>query len=77
MGDNEPAIILRKGEYIKPAIWFTVENVQQAYKELKGKGIHFLSEPFKIPTGFNIEFDDPFGNKLGITDYRKMPQSGG
>lgn len=77
VGDNEPAIILRTGENVKPAIWFTVDNVQQAYKELKEKGIEFLSEPFEIHTGFSVEFNDPFGNKLGITDYTKIPQSGG
>jgi predicted enzyme related to lactoylglutathione lyase len=77
VGDNEPAIILRKDENVKPAIWFTVDNVQQVYKELKEKGIQFLTEPFEIHTGFSVEFNDPFGNKLGITDYTKMPQSSG
>jgi len=75
VGDNEPAIILRKGENVKPAIWFTVDNVEQAYKVLKEKGIQFLSEPFEIPTGISVEFNDPFGNKLGLTDYTKLPQS--
>lgn len=75
VGDNEPAIILRKDENVKPAIWFTVDNVQQAYKVLKEKGIQFLSEPFEIPTGSSVEFNDPFGNKLGLTDYTKLPQS--
>ena len=73
VGENEPAIILRKGENITPAIWFTVENVLQVYNELKEKGIRFLSEPFEIHTGYSVEFIDPFGNKLGITDYSKMP----
>lgn len=75
VGDNEPAIILRKDENVKPAIWFTVDNVQQTYKELKEKGIDFLSEPFEIHTGISVEFNDPFGNKLGLTDYTKMPKS--
>jgi predicted enzyme related to lactoylglutathione lyase len=77
VGDNEPAIILRKDENVKPAIWFTVDNVHQAYKELKEKGIEFLSEPFEIHTGICVEFNDPFGNKLGLTDYTKKTQSGG
>ena len=77
VGDNEPAIILRKGEEVKPAIWFTVDNVQHAYNELKEKGIRFLSEPFEIHTGFSVEFIDPFGNKLGLTDYTKTIPDGG
>ena len=31
----------------------------------------FLSEPFKIGTGNAVEFEDPFGNRLGVTDYIK------
>ena len=30
-------------------------------------GIKFLSEPFKIGTGNAVEFEDPFGNRLGVT----------
>ncbi|HEX9061200.1 MAG TPA: VOC family protein [Clostridia bacterium] len=74
VGDKEPAIILRdlsKFQNAKPAIWFVVEDVKEEYKRLKAKGITFLSEPFEIKTGFSVEFEDPFGNRLGITDYSK------
>jgi len=30
-----------------------------------------LSEPFKIGTGNAVEFEDPFCDRLGITDYIK------
>nr|WP_294782201.1 VOC family protein [uncultured Flavobacterium sp.] len=73
VGENEPAIIVSTMQNAKPAIWFTVESVQDAYAELKQKGVTFLSEPFEIMTGLSVEFTDPFGNKLGITDYTKMP----
>ena len=73
VGDNEPAIILSKADNVRPAILFTVDDVWQAYKELKQKGVQFLSEPFEIMTGLSIEFVDPFGNKFGLTDYSKMP----
>lgn len=71
VGDNEPAIIVSSLPNAKPAIWFTVDDVRQAYEELKQKGIRFLSEPFEIMTGLSVEFTDPFGNKLGLTDYSK------
>ena len=74
VGDNEPAIILRKADNVKPAILFTVDDVRNACKELKHKGVEFLSEPFEIMTGLCVEFNDPFGNKFGLTDYSKMPQ---
>jgi predicted enzyme related to lactoylglutathione lyase len=73
VGDNEPAIIVSNLQNATPEIWFTVDNVGQAYEALKQKGVEFLSEPFEIMTGFSVEFTDPFGNKLGLTDYSKMP----
>ena len=36
---------------------------------MKENGIKFLSEPFRIRTGYAVEFEDPFGNRFGITDY--------
>lgn len=77
VGDNEPAIIVSSMQNAKPAIWFTVADVRQAYEELKQKGVVFLSEPFEIMTGLSVEFTDPFGNKLGLTDYSKMAHLSG
>lgn len=74
IGNEEPAIILKdknKFQDLKPTIWFEVADVSSLYKTLKEKGINFLSEPFKIGTGNAVEFEDPFGNRLGITDYIK------
>jgi len=72
VGDNEPAIILKdtsKFPETKPTIWFVVDSVQEEYKRLSAKGLKFLSEPFVIHTGMAVEFEDPFGNRLGLTDY--------
>jgi predicted enzyme related to lactoylglutathione lyase len=75
VGDNEPAIILKdtsKFPNAKPTIWFVVEDVNEEYKRLKAKGLSFLSEPFPIHTGMAVEFEDPSGNRLGLTDYSKI-----
>ncbi|WP_026884092.1 VOC family protein [Clostridium akagii] len=75
VGDEEPAIILKdksKFENVKPTIWFVVDDVVKEFERLKDRGITFLSEPFGIRTGISVEFEDPFGNRLGITDYSKV-----
>jgi predicted enzyme related to lactoylglutathione lyase len=72
VGAQEPAIILKdtaRFKNMKPTIWFVVDSVREKYDALKGKGVKFLSDPFQIPTGMAVEFEDPFGNRLGITDY--------
>jgi len=74
VGNEEPAIILKdtkKHHNIKPTIWFTVDDVGSEYRKMLAKGVNFLSEPFKIGTGMSVEFEDEFGNRLGITDYTK------
>jgi len=77
VGEQEPAIILSARPDSKPAIWFVVDDVREVFGRLKAKGVNFLSEPFAIRTGMAAEFEDPFGNRLGITDYAaKMPAPG-
>jgi len=74
VGDEEPAIILKdikKFPEVKPTIWLVVDNGTAEYGELKSKGVNFLTEPFPIGTGTAVEFEDEFGNRLGITDYTK------
>jgi predicted enzyme related to lactoylglutathione lyase len=73
VGDEEPAIILKdisKFPDVKPTIWFEVEDVKETYQQMKVKGVLFLSEPFRVKTGWAVEFTDPSGNRLGITDYK-------
>ena len=77
VGDEDSAIILKDLKVfpeVKPTIWFMVDNVKIEYQRLKGKGVEFLSEPFEIHTGMAVEFEDPDGNRLGITDYSKDPK---
>ena len=74
---QEPAIILKdtkKFPDTKPTIWFVVDDVRLEYKKLKENGVSFLSEPFEIHTGLAAEFEDPFRNRLGITDYSKQKE---
>ena len=77
VGDQEPAIIVKDTKIFpatKPTIWFVVDDVQMEYRKLKEMGVVFMSEPFEIHTGLAVEFDDPFGNRLGITDYSKQKE---
>jgi|SRR5690242_2212803 predicted enzyme related to lactoylglutathione lyase len=78
VGNQEPAIILKdvnKFPDAKATIWFVVDDVKKEYEILKNAGVSFLSEPFQIPTGMAVEFEDPFGNRLGITDYSLVRQN--
>lgn len=67
-------LCLRNHPGTKPSILFEVDDVRAAYAELTARGARFLSEPYEIRTGPAVEFEDPFGNRLGMTDYSKMPE---
>ncbi|MCD6263788.1 VOC family protein [Candidatus Bathyarchaeota archaeon] len=55
----------RKGE---PCVNFLVEDVDEAYKTLRQRGVTFLKEPDDTPWGGRIAlFTDPDGNLLQIT----------
>lgn len=72
VGEEEPAIILKdrsKFPNVKPTIWIEVSDVRVLYNDMKDKGVSFLTEPFKIRTGWAVEFTDPSGNVLGFADY--------
>lgn len=74
IGKEEPAIILKDKAKMPdtiPTIWLEVEDVAAIYEMLKIKGVQFLSAPFRIHTGWAVEFNDPSGNRLGFTDYKK------
>jgi predicted enzyme related to lactoylglutathione lyase len=74
VGNQEPAIILKDSKKFpdtQPTIWFVVDDVRKEYASLRKKGVKFLPEPFEIFTGLAAEFNDPSGNRLGITDYTK------
>ena len=73
IGNDEPALIIKDIKRFpdaKPALWIEVDDVKSEYDRLKAKGLTFHSEPFRIKTGWAVEFDDPSGNRLGITDYK-------
>lgn len=72
IGNEEPAIILKDLSLYPNAqstIWLEVKDVRTIYNQLKQQDILFLSEPFRIKTGWAVEFSDPSGNRLGFTDY--------
>ncbi|RRD40280.1 VOC family protein [Leptotrichia sp. OH3620_COT-345] len=74
IGNEEAAIILKEKNKFpdtKQTIWFIVDNVSEEYEKMKNKNVKLLTPPFPIRTGNAVEFEDPFGNRFGITDYKK------
>lgn len=74
VGDGETAIILKDQHTYPdaaPVILLEVDDVQVLYDSLQQQGIKFTKPPYRIRTGWAAELQDPSGNLIGITDYRK------
>jgi catechol 2,3-dioxygenase-like lactoylglutathione lyase family enzyme len=46
------------------ALFFTVEDCQASYEELKARGVEFQQEPTERPYGTDAGFRDPAGNEF-------------
>jgi len=45
-------------------LFFSTEDVQGTFEELKGRGVEFSQEPTKQPYGIDAGFRDPSGNQI-------------
>jgi predicted enzyme related to lactoylglutathione lyase len=43
-------------------LFFSTENAQESYEELKKQGVEFTQEPMEQPYGIDAGFRDPSGN---------------
>jgi catechol 2,3-dioxygenase-like lactoylglutathione lyase family enzyme len=43
-------------------LFFSTDDAQKAYEELKGRGVEFTQEPTEQPYGIDAGFRDPSGN---------------
>jgi catechol 2,3-dioxygenase-like lactoylglutathione lyase family enzyme len=47
-------------------LFFSTDDCQATYEELKSRGVEFTEEPSKRPYGFDAAFRDPSGNQVRI-----------
>jgi catechol 2,3-dioxygenase-like lactoylglutathione lyase family enzyme len=45
-------------------LFFSTDDCQASYEELKGRGVEFLQEPTEQPYGIDAGFRDPSGNQF-------------
>ena len=45
-------------------LFFSTEDVQSTYEELRGRGVEFQQEPTEQPYGIDAGFRDPSGNQM-------------
>lgn len=51
-------------------LFFTTDDIQASYEELKGRGVEFLQEPTEQPYGVDAGFRDASGNQFRLAQAR-------
>jgi catechol 2,3-dioxygenase-like lactoylglutathione lyase family enzyme len=47
-------------------LFFSTDDIQATYEELRGKGVEFTQEPTQQPYGIDAGFRDPSGNQIRV-----------
>ncbi|CAL9570650.1 VOC family protein [Streptomyces sp. NPDC057245] len=83
VGVETPGLLLRAEEFGRQPpmwpssrVWLEVTDARRAAHTLREAGVPPLDEPFPVATGWTVEFADPWGNVIGLTDYSKRPELG-
>jgi catechol 2,3-dioxygenase-like lactoylglutathione lyase family enzyme len=54
--------LMAKG--VVSGLFFSTDDCQASYEELKGRGVEFRQEPTEQPYGIDASFRDPSGNEI-------------
>lgn len=79
VGDETPGLGIGVTDTPHPGgqkVWFEVPDARAAAEELTAHGVTPAPTPFRIPTGWAFELQDPWGNTIGFTDYSFQPKLG-
>jgi catechol 2,3-dioxygenase-like lactoylglutathione lyase family enzyme len=52
-------------------LFFSSDDVQATYDELKGRGVEFQQEPTEQPYGIDAGFRDPSGNQMRVATLKE------
>ncbi|XVV36842.1 VOC family protein [Streptomyces sp. CA-100214] len=84
VGGETPGLLLRVEEefwrqppmWPSARVWLETTDARTTATALREAGVPPLDEPFPVATGWTVEFADPWGNVIGLTDYSKRPELG-
>jgi predicted enzyme related to lactoylglutathione lyase len=68
VGGDVAGVVLTRSEAVVPVtVWFEVEDASAVASELG-------QAAFPIATGLTVQVADPWGNRIGFTDYTLRPE---
>ena len=84
LGEEAPGLMIREQSNLvlgpareTPTLWLEVPDARAGADALAGAGVRPLNEPREMRSGWFVEVAGPWGNVIGLTDYRNDPARGG
>jgi catechol 2,3-dioxygenase-like lactoylglutathione lyase family enzyme len=65
-GETRDQIMALMSKGAASGLFFSSDDVQATYEELKGRGVEFQQEPTEQPYGIDAGFRDPSGNQIRV-----------
>jgi catechol 2,3-dioxygenase-like lactoylglutathione lyase family enzyme len=66
--DTREKIMDLMGKGAASGLFFSTEDCQATYEELKSRGVEFQQEPTEQPYGVDAGFRDPSGNQMRVAE---------
>jgi predicted enzyme related to lactoylglutathione lyase len=81
LGEEEPGLMIREQPHLAPGparetprLWPEVPDARASANVLAYAGVRLLDQPKEMRSGWwFVEFADPWGNVIDLTDYRNDP----
>lgn len=76
VGNERPGILVREQSGVPESgphpsrLWLEVEDARESARAIPESP---LAPPFRVRTGWVVEYADPWGNVVGLTDYAFDP----
>jgi catechol 2,3-dioxygenase-like lactoylglutathione lyase family enzyme len=66
--DTREKVMELMGKGAASGLFFSTEDCQATYEELKSRGVEFQQEPTEQPYGVDAGFRDPSGNQMRVAE---------
>ena len=80
LGEELPGLMIREQPHLAPGparetprLWLEVLDARASADALADAGVRPLDQPREMRSGWFVEVADPWGNVIGLTDYRNDP----
>ncbi len=70
----EQRVLIGKQASDKILMTLNSDDIHRDYGRMRANGVHFLGEPKDQPYGFEVVFEDLYGNRFDLVQVKQLPE---